>query len=122
MCAQTRSRPRRRRAPRRPVRSTVLHAVPWFARVSHGIRYDNKVKLRDIPRMLGVSATPREYPSTVATFMLPVDGEVRFAQWHHPNETLKVVSQDEVIDRKSTRLNLQSRLHLVCRLLLEKKK
>jgi FkbM family methyltransferase len=55
------------------------------------------VKLRDIPRMLGVSATPREYPSTVTTFMLPVDGEVRFAQWHHPNETLKVVSQDEVI-------------------------
>src|SRR5687768_18265545 len=27
-----------------------------------------------------------------------------------------------LIDRKSTRLNLQSRLHLVCRLLLEKKK
>src|ERR1041385_2399494 len=26
------------------------------------------------------------------------------------------------LDRKSTRLNLQSRLHLVCRLLLEKKK
>src|SRR5438046_3244677 len=56
-----------------------------------------RVKLRDVPRALGLgSASPREYPSTVATFTLPIDGEVRFAQWQHPNETLKVISQDEV--------------------------
>jgi FkbM family methyltransferase len=55
------------------------------------------VKLRDVPRALGIGSAPREYPSTVATFTLPIDGEVRFAQWQHPNETLKVISQDEVI-------------------------
>jgi FkbM family methyltransferase len=54
------------------------------------------VKLRDVPRALGIGSAPREYPSTVATFTLPIDGEVRFAQWRHPNETLKVISQDEV--------------------------
>src|SRR5687768_18364275 len=35
---------------------------------------------------------------------------------------LSTHTYDAVEDRKSTRLNLQSRLHLVCRLLLEKKK
>lgn len=28
--------------------------------------------------------------------MLPVDGEVRFAQWQHPKETPSVISQEEV--------------------------
>src|SRR3989442_10453981 len=37
-------------------------------------------------------------------------------------ELLKVEGVKAVKDRKSTRLNLQSRPHLVCRLLLEKKK
>src|ERR1041384_4689973 len=54
------------------------------------------VKLRDVPRALGIGSAPREYPSTVTTFTLPIDGEVRFARWQHPNETLKVISQDEV--------------------------
>lgn len=46
--------------------------------------------------MLGVSTKPREYPSTVTTFTLPIDGEVRFAQWQHPRETPKVISQNEI--------------------------
>jgi len=54
------------------------------------------VKLRDMPRALGIGAAPREYPFDVATFTLPIDGEVRLAQWQHPNETRKVISQDEV--------------------------
>ena len=54
------------------------------------------VKLRDVPRALGIGSAPREYPSTVTTFTLPIDGEVLFARWQHPNETLKVISQDEV--------------------------
>ena len=54
------------------------------------------VKLRDVPRALGVGSAPREYPFDVATFTLPIDGEVRFAQWQHPKETVKVISQEEV--------------------------
>jgi len=54
------------------------------------------VKLRDVPRALGLGSAPREYAYDVAIFTLPIDGEVRFAQWQHPSETLKVISQDEV--------------------------
>ena len=54
------------------------------------------MKLRDIPRALGRASAPRQYPSTIATFTLPVDGEVQLAQWQHPGETRKVVRQEEV--------------------------
>ena len=54
------------------------------------------MKLKDVPRALGWRAAPREYPFEVATFMLPTDGEVRFAQWRHPGETPKIVTQESV--------------------------
>jgi FkbM family methyltransferase len=54
------------------------------------------VKLRDVPRALGWHAPPREYPHDVATFVLPIDGDVRFARWQHPGETPKVVTQQSV--------------------------
>src|SRR5256884_313346 len=41
--------------------------------------------------------------------------------WASPHACRKARTS-KVIDRKSTRLNSRSRLHLVCRLLLEKKK
>lgn len=56
----------------------------------------DRVKLRDVPRALGLGSRPREYASTVATFTLPVDGDVQLAQWQHPGETVKVISQHEV--------------------------
>jgi FkbM family methyltransferase len=54
------------------------------------------VKLRDLPGALGVRSSPREYPYQVETFTLPVDGDVRFARWLHPGETLKVITQDSI--------------------------
>jgi FkbM family methyltransferase len=61
------------------------------------ISYHTNVKLRDVPRALGLaSSVPREYPYEIATFTLPIDGEVQLARWLHPNETPKVVTQEHV--------------------------
>ncbi len=54
------------------------------------------MKLRDLPRALGLNRAPREYPHDVRTFALPIDGEVRFARWLHPAETPKVITQESV--------------------------
>jgi FkbM family methyltransferase len=54
------------------------------------------VKLRDLPRALGVQPPPREYPYEVETFTLPVDGDVRLARWLHPGEAPKIVTQESV--------------------------
>ena len=54
------------------------------------------MKLRDLPRALGIRTPPREYQTSVAIFTLPVDGEVRLAQWLHPAESSKVVDQSSV--------------------------
>jgi FkbM family methyltransferase len=54
------------------------------------------MKLRDLRYALPFRARPREYPATITTFTLPTDGTVRFARWHHPAETPKVVSQRQV--------------------------
>jgi FkbM family methyltransferase len=54
------------------------------------------VKLRDLPRAFGLVSSPREYPSRIETFRLPRDGDVRFAQWLHPGETPKAVTQSSV--------------------------
>lgn len=40
--------------------------------------------------------TFREYGFEVKTFRLPADGEVRYAQWQHPFESIKSFGQDEV--------------------------
>lgn len=54
------------------------------------------MKLRDLPRALGVRSPPREYPYEVATFALPADGEIRMARWLHPAESPKRVTQNDV--------------------------
>jgi FkbM family methyltransferase len=54
------------------------------------------MKLKDLPRALGWRPAPREYPVEVEAFSLSRDGEVRLAQWRHPNETRKTVTQDSV--------------------------
>jgi FkbM family methyltransferase len=54
------------------------------------------VKLRDLPRALGLEQSPREYPHAIETFVLPADGEVRLARWLHPAETAKFVTQGSV--------------------------
>ncbi len=54
------------------------------------------MKLRDLPRALGLASSPREYRWTIETFTLRSEGEVRFAQWQHPSETRKTITQDRV--------------------------
>ena len=56
----------------------------------------HSVKLRDLPRALGFVSAPREYPSRITTCRLPHDGDVRFAQWLHPGETPKAITQSSV--------------------------
>jgi FkbM family methyltransferase len=53
------------------------------------------VKLKDLPRALGLRGRPREYPTDVSETML-ADGPVRFARWLHPSEREKTVSQASV--------------------------
>jgi FkbM family methyltransferase len=54
------------------------------------------VKLRDVPRALGIKKTPREYPLDVVSFDLPHEGTVRYARWLHPGETPKAITQQSV--------------------------
>jgi FkbM family methyltransferase len=54
------------------------------------------MKLRDLPSALGVRTAVRNYPYEVATFALAREGDVRLAQWRHPAETRKVVTQASV--------------------------
>lgn len=54
------------------------------------------VKLKDLPRALGLRRAPREYPHEVTTFALPTDGDVRLARWRHPGEKPKTVTQESV--------------------------
>jgi FkbM family methyltransferase len=54
------------------------------------------VKLRDLGRAFGFASSPREYPFEVLTFNLPADGAVQFAQWLHPGERPKAITQESV--------------------------
>jgi FkbM family methyltransferase len=55
------------------------------------------VKLRELAGLLGWRPSPRVYGVEVRQFDLPTDGAIEYAQWLHPGETPKVVSQ-EVVD------------------------
>jgi len=54
------------------------------------------MKLRDLPTAFGVASAPLEYPYEIETFTLASEGEVRVAQWRHPSETRKIVTQESV--------------------------
>jgi FkbM family methyltransferase len=54
------------------------------------------MKLREFLYMLGMRPTPKVYPYEVATFELPIDGPVQYAQWLHPSETRKLIRQEAV--------------------------
>ena len=54
------------------------------------------MKIRDLTRLLGWRPATRLYGTTVQTFQLATDGEVRYAQWEHPAERPKVIRQEAV--------------------------
>lgn len=54
------------------------------------------MKLREIFYLLGLRPRARRYGFEVNVFDLPEDGEVRYAQWLHPGETKKEITQATV--------------------------
>jgi FkbM family methyltransferase len=56
------------------------------------------MKVKELLWLAGVlRPEPRRYGHEVRTFRLPRDGEVHYAQWLHPRETMKEIRQ-EVVD------------------------
>ena len=63
------------------------------------------VKLRDVGHLLGFRPVPRVYGSEIRSFDLAQDGRVEYAQWLHPAETPKAITQ-EAVDELRTFLRL----------------
>jgi FkbM family methyltransferase len=54
------------------------------------------VKLKELPYFLGLQPGPKTYGYKLKSFDLPADGTVGYAQWLHPNETEKEITQSSV--------------------------
>jgi FkbM family methyltransferase len=54
------------------------------------------VKLKELPYFLGLQPGPKTYAHTLKRFDLPNDGIVEYAQWLHPHETEKEITQKSV--------------------------
>jgi FkbM family methyltransferase len=54
------------------------------------------MKLKEIPYLVGLRPEPRSYPYELRSFELPKDGTVTYAQWLHPRETKKQITQESV--------------------------
>jgi FkbM family methyltransferase len=54
------------------------------------------VKLKELPYFLGLQPGPKTYAYKLKRFDLPNDGIVEYAQWLHPHETEKEITQQSV--------------------------
>ncbi len=54
------------------------------------------MKLKELPYFLGLRPGPKTYGYKLRSFELPTDGAVEYAQWMHPNETPKEITQSSV--------------------------
>jgi FkbM family methyltransferase len=54
------------------------------------------VKLKELPYFLGLQPGPKTYGHKIKKFELPADGVVEYAQWLHPHETEKEITQQSV--------------------------
>jgi len=54
------------------------------------------MKLKALVHLLGLRPKPKTYPFEVRRFDLPKDGRVEYAQWLHPRETAKTITQESV--------------------------
>jgi FkbM family methyltransferase len=54
------------------------------------------VKLKDLPYFLGLRPEPQTYTHKLKTFELATDGTIQYAQWLHPSETEKEITQQSV--------------------------
>jgi len=56
------------------------------------------VKLKELPYFLGLQPGPKMYAYKLKKFDLPNDGIIEYAQWLHPHETEKEITQQSVDD------------------------
>ena len=54
------------------------------------------MKLKELPYFLGLQPGPKSYGFKLKRFDLPTDGVVEYAQWLHPHETEKEVTQQSI--------------------------
>jgi len=54
------------------------------------------LKLKELPYFLGLQPGPKSYDHTLKRFDLPGDGQIEYAQWLHPSETQKEITQPSV--------------------------
>ncbi len=54
------------------------------------------MKLRELPYLLGLRPAPRTYGQELKAFDLPREGVIHYAQWLHPSETPKTITQESV--------------------------
>jgi FkbM family methyltransferase len=54
------------------------------------------VKLKELPNFFGLQPGPKKYGFKLKKFDLPTDGIVEYAQWLHPSETEKEITQTSV--------------------------
>src|SRR5260370_10186714 len=55
-----------------------------------------EVKLKELPYFLGLQPGPKTYGHKIKQFDLPGDGSIEYAQWLHPHETEKEITQQSV--------------------------
>jgi FkbM family methyltransferase len=58
----------------------------------------HEVKLKELPHLLGLQPGPKTYAHKLKKFDLPSDGLIEYAQWLHPKETEKEITQRSVDD------------------------
>jgi FkbM family methyltransferase len=54
------------------------------------------LKLKELPYFLGLQPGPKTYGFKLKRFELPGDGTVQYAQWLHPHETEKEITQSSI--------------------------
>jgi FkbM family methyltransferase len=54
------------------------------------------VKLKELPYLLGLQPGPKTYGYKLKSFDLPTDGTIEYAQWLHPNEAEKDITQPSI--------------------------
>jgi len=55
-----------------------------------------ELKLKELPYLLGLQPGPKSYGFKMKSFELPGDGTVEYAQWLHPHETEKEITQSSI--------------------------
>ena len=58
------------------------------------------MKLKEYLYMLGIKPGIKRYEYTIEKFTLPLIGTIEYAQWNHPSETKKNITNDDILRLK----------------------